>query len=396
VLLHSESATPSTRRKGLQVIERQSRQMTRLLDDLLEVSRITQGKIELRKQTIDARQVVKEAMVALRERFASRGIQLTADLGQQPVLVEADPARLQQIVVNLLDNAAKYTAAKYPANDVGPDSVPTLPSIERPADGSPPPSRGRTALVLRAEGDEAVLTITDNGVGIEAALLDTVFEPFVQGSATIHRTEGGMGVGLSVVRSLVRMHDGSIAAHSEGRGLGSRFSVHLPLSPASSAVPGTRRNTPWPAGKRVVVIEDNPDGAEMLSLLLEHAGYEVFTAEDGKAGIELIERVAPDVALVDIGLPVMDGFEVARWVRANDRHHGLYLLALTGYGQAGDRAAALQAGFDEHLVKPVDAETLRQVMQGRLSHDKNGGASSPELAPSPLDSSLVEHVDSTR
>ncbi|HTV23024.1 MAG TPA: chemotaxis protein CheB [Polyangiaceae bacterium] len=377
VLLHSDTANPSTRRKGLQVIERQSRQMTRLLDDLLEVSRITQGKIELRKQTIDARQVVKEAMVALRERFQSRGISLSADLGQQPVLVEADPARLQQIVVNLLDNAAKYTAAKYvPSADGAHDSAPTLPSIGAASegDGALVPSGGRTILELRAEGQEAVLEISDNGVGIEASVLDNVFEPFVQGATTIHRTEGGMGVGLSVVRSLVQMHDGSIVAHSEGRGLGSRFIVRIPLSPASSAVPGTRRNTPWSGGKRVVVIEDNPDGAEMLSLLLEHAGYEVFTAEDGKAGVELIERVSPDVALVDIGLPVMDGFEVARWVRASERHHGLYMLALTGYGQAGDRAAALQAGFDEHLVKPVDAETLRQVLQGRVSHDGAGAA----------------------
>jgi two-component system CheB/CheR fusion protein len=393
VLLHEGNATPSTRRKGLQVIERQSRQMTRLLDDLLEVSRITQGKIELRKHTVDARQVVKDAMVALRERFASRGIQLTSELGQHPVLVEADTARLQQIVVNLLDNAAKYTAAKYPTSEPGQDSVPTLPSGSAPSSG-PAPSGGRTALELSIEGGEAVLTITDNGVGIEPDLLDTVFEPFVQGATTIHRTEGGMGVGLSVVRSLVQMHGGSIAAFSEGRGHGSRFVVRLPVSPSSSAVPGTRRSTPWPAGKRVVVIEDNRDGAEMLSLLLEHAGYEVHTAEDGKAGVELIERVAPDVALVDIGLPVMDGFEVARWVRANQRHQDLYLLALTGYGQAGDRAAALEAGFDEHLVKPVDAEMLRQVMQGKVSRDdppharahynQDSGAAS-ELVSSPME-----------
>jgi two-component system, chemotaxis family, CheB/CheR fusion protein len=176
-----------------------------------------------------------------------------------------------------------------------------------------------------------------------------------------------MGVGLSVVRSLVEMHDGTISVSSSGRGSGSTFVVRLPVAPASAVAPGTRRNTPWPAGKRVVVIEDNPDGAEMLSLLLEYAGYEVFTAEDGKSGIELIERVAPQVALVDIGLPVMDGFEVARWVRAQPQHRDLYLLALTGYGQAGDRAAALAAGFDEHLVKPVDADTLRQVMQGKQS-----------------------------
>ena len=174
-----------------------------------------------------------------------------------------------------------------------------------------------------------------------------------------------MGVGLSVVRSLVQMHEGKIAAFSAGPGRGSTFVVSLPVAPASAAIPSVKRSSPWPAGKRVVVIEDNPDGAEMLRLLLEHAGYEVFTAGDGKSGVELIERVAPQVALVDIGLPVMDGFEIARWVRANAQHKDLFLLALTGYGQASDRAAALRAGFDEHLVKPVDSETLREVLRTR-------------------------------
>jgi two-component system CheB/CheR fusion protein len=369
VLLHSDAGTPTTRQKGLQVIERQSRQMTRLLDDLLEVSRITQGKIELRKQVIDARQVASDALVALRERFASRGIELSSELGTQPIWVEADPARLQQIVVNLLDNAAKYTAPQaLPQGD--PPSTWTSRSLRPSAPGNaspsgPPPSGGRTSLELKVDGNDVVLTVRDNGIGIDPKVIDTVFEPFVQGVTTIHRTEGGMGVGLAVVRTLVNMHDGRITARSPGIGQGSTFEVHLPLAPSSAVVPATRRSTPWPAGKRVVVIEDNHDGAEMLSLLLEHAGYEVFTAEDGKSGIELIERVTPNVALVDIGLPVMDGFEVARWVRTRSPQPDLYLLALTGYGQAGDRAAALQAGFDEHLVKPVDAEKLRELMQGK-------------------------------
>jgi two-component system CheB/CheR fusion protein len=378
VLLHSDGPTASTREKSLQVIERQSRQMTRLLDDLLEVSRITQGKIELRKQVIDARAVANEALVALRERFSSRGLQLAWDLGPDPVLVDADPARLQQIVVNLLDNAAKYTSARFPAPSSRPGGSAVSVRGTTPrgdaagtngndtGDGVPV-EHGAASLELRVDAGEAILSVSDNGVGIDAPLLDTVFEPFVQGATTLHRTDGGMGVGLSVVKSLVEMHDGKIEAHSAGLGHGSRFVVRLPLSAAQSVTAGTRRNTAWPTGKRVVVIEDNPDGAEMLSLLLEHAGYEVFTAEDGKAGIELIERVRPHVALVDIGLPVMNGFEIARWVRGHAEHRDLYLLALTGYGQAGDRAAALQAGFDEHLVKPVDAETLRQVMRGKES-----------------------------
>ena len=365
VLLHSGSASAAARQKGLEVIERQSRQMTRLLDDLLEVSRITQGKIELRRQVVDARAVANDALVALRERFASRGLELSATLGSEPIWVDVDPARLQQILVNLLDNAAKYTAAKYtaakfPHDDVPPSSVIGA-ALDKPT--TAPANGGRTSLELHVQDGHAVITVTDNGVGIDTRLLDTVFEPFVQGATTIHRTEGGMGVGLSVVRSLVQMHDGKIAAFSAGPGRGSTFVVSLPLASPDAAAAVAKRNTPWPAGKRVVVIEDNRDGAEMLSLLLEHAGYEVFTAEDGKRGIDLIERVSPQVALVDIGLPVMDGFEIARWVRASPRHQKLLLLALTGYGQATDRAAALQAGFDEHLVKPVDAEILRRVLQ---------------------------------
>jgi two-component system CheB/CheR fusion protein len=374
VLLHATEPSPSTRAKSLQVIERQSRQMTRLLDDLLEVSRITQNKIELRKQIIDARSVINEALVALREKFASRGIELEVELGDDAVLVEADPARLQQIVVNLLDNAAKYTAARFAEPEVSSSSTghgAGKPARPRPAEPTPTLG-GRAKLELCTQAGEAVLRISDNGVGIDPALLETVFEPFVQGTTTIHRTEGGMGVGLSVVRSLVAMHAGSIAAESAGQDQGSTFTVRLPLAAGAASAPPKRHSLPWPKGKRVVVIEDNPDGAEMLGLLLEHAGYEVFTAEDGKSGIELIERVEPDVALVDIGLPVMDGFQLARWARAQPKYRGLYMLALTGYGQAADRAAALEAGFDEHLVKPVDAEELRRIMQAHEEQASTG------------------------
>jgi two-component system, chemotaxis family, CheB/CheR fusion protein len=360
VLLHTSDPSPSTRAKSLQVIERQSRQMTRLLDDLLEVSRITQNKIELRKQVIDARSVINEALVALREKFTTRGIDLRVNLGEHPVVVEADPARLQQIVVNLLDNAAKYTAARHSGKSPRGDA-PSSPAASAE-------EAGYASVELRCEGQEALLVISDDGVGIDSNMLETVFEPFVQGVTTIHRTEGGMGVGLSVVRSLVEMHSGSIAAYSAGRDKGSTFIVRLPLSVVSCiSTPPPRRAVPWPSGKRVVVIEDNPDGAEMLGLLLEHAGYEVFTAGDGKSGIELIDQVRPDIALVDIGLPVMDGFELARWARSRPEYQSLYMLALTGYGQASDRAAALAAGFDEHLVKPVDAEELRRLMQTKES-----------------------------
>jgi two-component system CheB/CheR fusion protein len=322
------------RSKGVEVIERQSRQMTRLLEDLLEVSRITQNKIELRKQVVDARTVVNEALIAMREKFAKRKVALAVELAPEPVRVNADPARLQQVVVNLLDNALKYTQGE-----------------------------GRVVLALRNSDADALLSVKDNGVGIEPGVLANVFEPFVQGRATLHRTEGGMGVGLAVVRSLVRMHDGSITAPSEGADRGSEFIVRLPRTSEPTAAASPRPAVPWPAGRRVVVVEDNVDSCEMLEFCLRHAGYEVFTAVDGQRGLELICEVRPDLAIVDIGLPLMDGFELARRVRARDDLGSLYLVALTGYGQSSDHAIALDAGFDRHLVKPLDPDELSRLMR---------------------------------
>jgi two-component system CheB/CheR fusion protein len=334
ILLNQSQPLSPGQTKSLDVIERQSRQMTRLLDDLLEVGRITQNKIALRKEVIDARSVIQEAAIALREKFAARRVVLALELSQEPVWVDADPARLQQIIVNLLDNASKYNR---------PD--------------------GHAQLSLRTEGEQAVLRVTDDGEGIESHLCDSIFEPFVQGRATIHRTEGGMGVGLSVVRSLVQMHGGSVEAKSKGRGHGCEFIVRLPLSAPPTQEPVSRTHVPWPAGSRVVVVEDNLDGCEMMELLLERAGYEVFAAHDGKAGLELILREKPDFALVDIGLPLMDGFELARRVREATDGHAPYMVALTGYGQAADHAAALDAGFNEHLVKPLDPNDLERLLR---------------------------------
>jgi two-component system CheB/CheR fusion protein len=285
----------------------------------------------------DSREVVQEAVVALREKFDFRRVTLELDLPEQPVCVDADPARLQQIVVNLLDNASKYN---------------------RPG--------GHAKLTLTEEASWVVLKISDDGVGIAPNLLESIFEPFVQGRATIHRTEGGMGVGLSVVRSLVEMHDGTVTAESRGPGKGSTFIVRLAASkqPIASGAP-TRDAVSWVPGKKVVLVEDNQDGREMMELLLRHAGYEVFVAGDGQSGLETIEREKPDIALVDIGLPIMDGFELARRVRSGSAVPNLYMIALTGYGQAHDHSAALDAGFDEHLVKPLNPEELARLLSQR-------------------------------
>jgi two-component system CheB/CheR fusion protein len=337
VLLHHAPPSSPVHAKSLEVIERQSRQMTRLLDDLLEVGRITQNKIDLRRQVVDAGSVIQEAITAMREKFASRDVTLTVDLESEPVLVDADPARLQQVVVNLLDNAAKYS-------DRG----------------------GRAAVSLRREGTYARLCVSDDGAGIDAVLLPDVFEPFVQGGSTLDRTAGGMGLGLSVVRSLVEMHGGKIDVESDGPGRGSRFTARLPLSDGAPISQSRRARLPWPAeGKRIAVIEDNIDGCQMLRLLLENAGYEVFTAHDGERGLALIDEVDPDIVIVDIGLPVMDGLELARRVRLRPQRGDVYMVALTGYGQQADRVAALDAGFDAHVVKPLDLEELTRLMHAQ-------------------------------
>ncbi|HLM73660.1 MAG TPA: PAS domain-containing protein, partial [Polyangiaceae bacterium] len=320
MLLHQEGLAAKPSSKGLNVIQRQSRQMTRLLDDLLEVSRMTQNKIELRRQVIDARGVVAEAVAATRDKFAKRKVDLMVELDDQAVMVDADPARFQQILVNLLDNASKYNRAG-----------------------------GRASLRLKREGEQASLRVLDDGAGLDQASLSTIFEPFVQCRATLDRTDGGMGVGLTLVRTLVAMHGGTVEARSAGLGQGTEFVAWLPLVKARvEGPPVARQRVRWPVGKRVVVIEDNDDSCQTLQMLLESAGYEVFTAGDGKSGLELIERSRPDTALVDIGLPVMNGFELARRIRAQDKYRSLFMVALTGYGQAADQRAAIEAGFDEH------------------------------------------------
>jgi len=320
--------------KCLNVIERQSRQMTRLLEDLLEVSRITQNKIELRRQNVDLNAVVQEASVAMREKFDARQVALEVELPEGPLHVYADPARMQQIVVNLLDNGSKYN---------------------RPG--------GNVRVSLRQEAGFAELRVHDDGVGVDPSALANIFEPFVQGRATLHRTDGGMGIGLTVVRSLVDMHGGTIRASSPGTGLGSEFIVQFPISDGKQSAEGERRAVAWPSGKRVVIVEDNIDSCDMLELLLQRGGYDVHTAHDGKRGFELISELKPDLAIVDVGLPGMDGFQVARAVRSRPELTSVFMVALTGYGQARDQEAALGAGFNRHLVKPLDFEELTRLME---------------------------------
>ncbi|HXK16448.1 MAG TPA: PAS domain-containing protein, partial [Polyangiaceae bacterium] len=338
-LLKDAEPSPERSSRLLDVLSRQSQQMARLLDDLLEVSRVTQDKIELRKRVVDIRPSVEEAAEVARELLQTRGIELSLELSAEPLFVDCDPARLQQIQANLLSNAAKYT-----------------------------PRGGHVQLSAQRVGDELVLRVKDDGAGIPEDVLENVFELFVQSHRTLDRADGGLGVGLTLVRGLVELHGGSVAAYSEGEGRGSEFSVRLPLSteppviqPSSEMKPMVS-NASQPA-LRVVIVEDNDDSRMMLCELLELSGFECHAASTGPLGLELVGQIRPDIALIDVGLPELDGLEVARLLRQDARNEKILLIALTGYGQREDREAAKRAGFDTHLVKPVDFDALLKMLR---------------------------------
>ena len=333
------------RERFLETLERQSGQMARLLDDLLEASRVTQNKIELRRAVVDLGAVTKEAVDAVRGLMESRGLDFTVELDPRPCYVYGDPARLQQIQVNLLHNAAKYTA------------------------------RGGH-VVLRAwgeEGRQAVVRVRDDGAGISPTMLESVFDLFVQSSSTLDRADGGLGLGLTLVRSLVVMHGGTVTAHSEGQGKGSEFVVRLPLATPSQKVATPQAPPPKGPDKlrsaKVVIVEDNDDSRQMLCAFLGQAGFDCKSAGTGHEGLALIDETRPDVAILDVGLPEMDGLELARRVRSNPTHARVHLIALTGYGQPADRTAAREAGFDGHMVKPVDPDQLLKRLSSAVMQE---------------------------
>ncbi len=310
------------------IIERQLTHLTRLLDDLLDVARITQGRIELVKAPLELATAVSEAVEATRELAEAKGHSVRVELPRAPLRLEADPTRLVQIIGNLLHNAVKYT-----------------------------PAGGTIVVTARPEPDWVVLAVQDTGIGIPSGMLPRVFDLFAQLDASPARSEGGLGIGLTLVRRLVELHGGQVSARSEGVGRGSEFIVRLPAGVA----PASRGPVPPPCAprqeRRVLVVEDNADAAEMLQIALELGGHRVVLAADGPAGVESARRERPDAVLVDIGLPGFDGYEVARRVRAA-LGPAVLLVALTGYGQPEDQQRAVEAGFDVHLVKPIDPEEL--------------------------------------
>ncbi|MBV8763072.1 MAG: PAS domain S-box protein, partial [Deltaproteobacteria bacterium] len=322
---------PDVAKRCQSVIERQSKHMARLLDDLLDVSRITRGKLQLRDEPLDFRQAVESAVEATGPLLAERKIQLDLQLPNQPISVRGDVARLQQVTVNLLSNAANY---------------------------SPPGSR--IELRLAVQGGQALLRVVDRGFGIEAEMLDKIFELFVQAEQRIDRPRGGLGVGLSLAKSIVELHGGTIEARSDGPNMGSEFVVKIPV--AGEAPAQTARTAPKAPRRRIVLVEDQHDSREMLRMLLESLDHVVIDAADGAAAVEVIERERPDAALIDIGLPVMTGYEVAQRIRQNKALESVMLVALTGYGAPSDVKAARDAGFDAHLVKPAEISRIQEVL----------------------------------
>jgi signal transduction histidine kinase/ActR/RegA family two-component response regulator len=317
-----------------EVLNRQVVQLTRLVDDLLDVSRISSGRIRLQLELLDLRDAIRRAIEIVRPRIDSKGQTLTLSLPDKALRVLGDHARLQQVVVNLLDNANKYTERS-----------------------------GLLTVEARTEAGETVLCVRDSGSGIEPEVLPRIFDLFTQADQSLTQAHGGLGVGLALVQSLVAMHGGRVEAHS-APGQGSEFIVRLPVhAPAQELPVAPDKIIRAPAHTlRVLVMDDNPDVARSVARLLAVAGHEVRVAQDGESGMSVAREFAPDAILLDIGLPVVDGLQVARRIRQEPRLRNVLLIALTGYGQDADRQATKDAGFDYHLAKPVDFKTIESTL----------------------------------
>ncbi len=340
-LLGARPAADSTEQWVREVLQRQTAQLTRLIEDLLDVSRIRRSMISLERKPLDIRTVLRGAaegsMQWMVERRHTLSVEHAAD---EPLTVVGDKTRITQIVQNLLHNAAKYT-----------------------------PHGGKILLSARRESAEVVISVKDNGVGMDAELLESAFSLFKQGQQPLHRPHGGLGVGLTLVHRLVRMHEGTVQALSAGANKGSEFIVRLPAAGAagSTAAPVVRTE---PSGalatpRRVLVIDDNSDAANALRLLLENDGHEVRVAHDGVSGLELAREYRPDYLLLDIGLPRLSGYEIAASVRSDPSLSGTTIVAITGYGQLHDRARTAAVGFDHHLTKPVEFSALQALFRER-------------------------------
>jgi PAS domain S-box-containing protein len=321
-----------------EMIDRQVVHLTRLVEDLLDVSRITTGKIKLEREPLDISAMLAQAIESSRAVFDAKRHTLEVNLLSEPMRVNGDMTRLSQVILNLLHNAAKYT-----------------------------PEGGRIQINTARDGDHVVIKVRDNGIGMPAYLIDKVFDLFIQGGRTLDRSEGGLGIGLTLVQRIVAMHGGRVEAASDGVGKGSEFTVWLPIlsnewrEPKSSADqdPQSRLGA---TRRRVLVVDDNKDSAESMAVLLRLAGHEVDTAHDGLAALSCAVRSRPEVVLLDIGLPGMNGYDVAKEIRSSAGCDGIRLVAMTGYGQEEDRRHAIEAGFDAHFVKPLSVDDIAEII----------------------------------
>lgn len=317
------------------IIARQTRNLARLVDDLLEVARVITGKVTLALAPLELADAVHRCIVQLEQRTEDRRIELEIDGG--PHWIHGDPVRIEQIITNVLSNAIKYSGTS-----------------------------GVIRVQVAAEDGETVVSVADDGLGIAPDLLPQIFEPFVQGERTLDRSQGGLGVGLTLVRRLVEMHNGSVSAFSEGPGQGSKFTIRLPsiAPPRPEMLPPAAQ--PKPVPRRVLLIEDNRDARETFRMMLELAGHQVLEAEEGRRGLELLKTELPDIAVIDVGLPGLDGYQIASSFRKEPTSNQVMLVALTGYGTPEARERSRAAGFDHHLIKPIDPDALRDLMVGKL------------------------------
>lgn len=334
--LLGKSRDAQSRERALQIMDRQLKHMVRLIDDLLDVSRITQGRLELKRARIELGTVLDAAIEASRPHIERNQHQLVVNIDNPALCLDADLTRMAQVVSNLLHNASKYT-----------------------------PTRGVIEISTSQQGAFAVVEVTDNGIGIPEAQLSEVFEMFSQVNRTMERSQGGLGIGLALVRKLVEMHGGSVEARSGGPGHGSTFTLRLPIADAtqySEEVAPRQAQALQSLKRRVLVVDDNEDAADMLALMLQQAEYDTSLANDGPSALAAVEAFAPDVVILDIGLPGMSGYDVARALRRKQGKEHLELIALTGWGSREDKQNALDAGFDVHLTKPVEADLLYRAL----------------------------------
>jgi PAS domain S-box-containing protein len=364
--LARHSAQPERLEWAKDVISHQVKHLARLIDDLLDVSRISRGKIQLRRESVDPAAVVRSAVAAVPPLVEARRHALTVNIAPAEARVEADATRLEQILVNLLTNAAKYTR-----------------------------EGGRIEVVARPEGSDYAVSVRDNGVGIAPEMLPRIFEPFIQVEQTIDRSLGGLGIGLTLARKLAEMHDGTLTAASAGPGQGSEFTVRLPLSrpaaPSRVGADSSANGTSAPRAPRVLIVDDNVESARGLAKCLKMLGHEVKTVFDGRSALDAARHHRSEVVLLDIGLPGLDGYQLAGLIRQDEHLKDAVLIAITGYGQETDRRRSLEAGFDHHLIKPIDFDALLPLLDRLL--DRAERSSSADTFRT-IHDKLAAHVES--